>query len=331
MPELPEVETVRRGLAPIMVGAMIVAVDQRRADLRFPFPDRFASRLSGRRVVSLERRAKYLRAWLDDGVVLVMHLGMSGSFRIEAARSASEAARSASEAARSASEAARSASEAARSASKTPAPVGDAFTPGVFHHPRSTLGAHDHVVLTLSTGARVLYNDPRRFGFMLLIAGDALATHPLFRHLGIEPLGPLLDGATLAKVFAGRATPLKTALLDQRMVAGLGNIYVCEALHRAGLSPRRAAGTLVKRDGTATRRAARLAETIREVLLEAVAAGGSSLRDHRLTDGTMGYFQHSFRVYDQEGNPCPKLTCSGTVVRIVQAGRSTFFCPSCQR
>ena len=176
---------------------------------------------------------------------------------------------------------------------------------------------------------------------MLLVNGEGLASHPLFQRLGIEPLGQAsgdvasgegaLDGALLAKLFVGRSTPLKAALLDQTLIAGLGNIYVCEALHRAGLSPRRAAGTLVKRDGTPSARATRLAETIREVLLEAVAAGGSSLRDHRQTDGTMGYFQHSFRVYDRTGDPCPRLTCSGVIDRIVQAGRSTFFCPSCQR
>ena len=292
MPELPEVETVRRGLAPVLVGAAITSVDQRRPDLRFPFPPDFAERLTGRRVASLERRAKYLWARLDDGIVLVMHLGMSGSFRIEA--------------------------------------DGGTNSPGLFHLPRGAPGLHDHVVMTLSSGARIVYNDPRRFGFMLLVAEGALASHPLFVRIGIEPLGDDLDGARLAALFAGRATSLKAALLDQRLVAGLGNIYVCEALHRAGLSPRRAAGTLAKRDGRPTVRAVKLATSIREVLLDAVAAGGSTLRDHRQADGKMGYFQHSFRVYDREGDPCPKITCSGVVERIVQSGRSTFFCSVCQ-
>ena len=293
MPELPEVETVRRGLEPALVGATIDAVDQRRPDLRFPFPVEFAARLTGRRVDTLERRAKYLLAGLDDGRVLVMHLGMSGSFRIEARDAA--------------------------------------VVPGAFHHPRSARETHDHVVLALSNGMRVVYNDPRRFGFMLLVERAALAQHPLFALLGLEPLGDDLDGSTLARLFAGRAAPLKAALLDQTLIAGLGNIYVCEALHRAGLSPRRAAGTLARRDGSPTARAHKLAGVIREVLLEAVAAGGSSLRDHRRTDGSLGYFQHTFRVYDREDDPCPNLKCAGIVKRIVQGGRSTFFCSVCQR
>lgn len=293
MPELPEVETVRRGLAPAMVGARLLAVDQRRADLRFPFPAGFATRLVGRTVVALERRAKYLQARLDDDVICVMHLGMSGSFRIEAADAV--------------------------------------VTPGAFHHPRSVLGTHDHVVFTLSNGTRIVYNDPRRFGFMLLVEAAGLATHPMFAQLGLEPIGPELTGETLARLFAGRRTPLKAALLDQRLVAGLGNIYVCEALHRAGLSPRRAAGTLARRDGGPTARATKLAAEIRAVLEEAVAAGGSSLRDHRRTDGSLGYFQHTFRVYDRVDDPCPNRRCNGTVQRIVQGGRSTFFCPVCQR
>ncbi len=308
MPELPEVETVRRGLDPVMTGATIVEVEQRRPDLRFPFPEAFAARLIGRRVNALERRAKYLLARLHDGHVLVMHLGMSGSFRIEAANEPVTG-------------------EPTMPGSSTP----EVFTPGTFHYARSAAMAHDHVVLVLSKGARITYNDPRRFGFMLLVEDGALATHPFFSRLGIEPLGPDFDGTTLARLFAGRATPLKAALLDQTLIAGLGNIYVCEALHRAGLSPRRAAGTLPRRDGTPTTRTDRLASCVREVLLEAVAAGGSSLRDHRQTDGSLGYFQHSFRVYDRAGDPCPKLTCSGAVARIAQGGRSTFFCPVCQR
>ena len=284
---------MRRGLDPVMSGATIAGVEQRRPDLRFPFPHDFVTRLEGRRIVALDRRAKYLQARLDDGLVLVMHLGMSGSFRIEA--------------------------------------EGGMEAPGLFHHPRSSIDAHDHVVFTLSSGIRIIYNDPRRFGFMLLVEGDGLASHPLFARIGLEPLGEDLDAAALARRFAGKATPLKAALLDQTLIAGLGNIYVCEALHRAGLSPRRAAGTLAKADGTPNVRATRLAAVIKTVLLEAVAAGGSSLRDHRQTDGTLGYFQHSFKVYDRVDDPCSNIKCSGIVRRIVQGGRSTFFCSVCQR
>jgi formamidopyrimidine-DNA glycosylase len=293
MPELPEVETVRRGLKPAMAGASFTRVEQRRPDLRFPLPDRFAARLQGRRVIALGRRAKYLLGDLDDGNVLVMHLGMSGSFRIETRIGGRK--------------------------------------PGSFHHPRSEAGLHDHVVFEMSNGARIIYNDPRRFGFMLIIPRAELDQHPLFAGMGIEPLGNELDGALIARLFAGKAAPLKAALLDQRLIAGLGNIYVCEALHRALLSPRRAAGTLARRNGAPTERAHRLGAVIPQVLNEAVAAGGSSLRDHRQTDGTLGYFQHRFRVYDREGQPCPTPGCTGTIRRIVQSGRSTFFCRVCQR
>ncbi len=289
MPELPEVETVRRGLEPAMTGARFTKVEQRRADLRFPFPPDFAERLTGRRVDALGRRAKYLLADLDNGDVLVMHLGMSGSFRV------------------------------------------DADMPGVFHHDRSKLAAHDHVVFHLSSGAAITYNDPRRFGFMLLEPRATLADHRFFRDIGVEPLGNELDGALLARLFAGKAAPLKAALLDQTLIAGLGNIYVCEALHRAGLSPRREAGDLARKDGGPTKRAELLARCVREVLEEAVAAGGSSLRDHRQADGSLGYFQHNFRVYDRENEPCPKPGCRGTIARTVQSGRSTFYCGVCQR
>lgn len=284
---------MRRGLAPVLVGARIAHVERRRADLRFPFPPHFETRLTGRRVEALERRAKYLIARLDDGTCLVMHLGMSGSFRIDAPEGGS--------------------------------------TPGAFHYARGAAGAHDHVVFNLESGVRMTYNDPRRFGFMLLIPQADLPHHPLFAHLGLEPLGGDLTGTALARMFRGKAAPLKAALLDQRLIAGLGNIYVCEALYRAHLSPRRAAGTLVRADGRASARAERLAGIIPEVLLEAVAAGGSSLRDHRQTDGSLGYFQHNFRVYDREGAPCLTPGCRGTVRRIVQSGRSTFFCGECQR
>lgn len=293
MPELPEVETVRRGLAPAMEGARIVAVEARRPDLRFPLPERFAARLTGRTVTGLGRRAKYLLADLDDGTVLIMHLGMSGSFRL--GREGGEA------------------------------------TPGAFHHTRSKDTAHDHVVFSLADGATVTYNDPRRFGYMLLVPRAELEAHPMFRALGPEPVGNALDADYLAAKLAGRVMPLKAALLDQRIIAGLGNIYVCEALHRAGLSPMREAGTLAGRSGRPDARAGRLVEAIRAVIGEAVEAGGSSLRDHMRTDGSLGYFQHSFRVYDREGEPCPTPGCRGTVTRVVQSGRSTFWCPRCQR
>jgi formamidopyrimidine-DNA glycosylase len=221
-----------------------------------------------------------------------MHLGMSGSFRVEDGRET---------------------------------------TPGAFHFARSKAAAHDHVVIALSNGARVTYNDPRRFGFMLLTPSDKLADHPFFSRLGIEPLGEEFDAAALARLFAGRKTPLKAALLDQSLVAGLGNIYVCEALHRAGLSPLREAAAVAGKGGAPNAKAKRLAAAIKAVLEEAVAAGGSTLRDHRQTDGALGYFQHSFVVYAKEGAACRRARCSGTIARIVQAGRSTFYCPTCQR
>ncbi|MFL1875996.1 bifunctional DNA-formamidopyrimidine glycosylase/DNA-(apurinic or apyrimidinic site) lyase [Hansschlegelia beijingensis] len=292
MPELPEVETVRRGLAPVMEGRRIERVEARRPDLRFPFPERFAERIAGRTVTSLGRRAKYLLADLDDGETLVMHLGMSGSFRV------------------------------------TLPETGQA--PGAFHHPRSKAAAHDHVTFAMSGGATVTYNDPRRFGFMALIPRAGLETHPLFRHVGIEPLGNELDGALLARLFHGRQTSLKAALLDQRLIAGLGNIYVCEALHRARLSPKRLAGSTASKSGGPTARSERLGLAIREVLQAAIAAGGSTLRDFSHADGELGYFQHSFRVYDREDEPCPTPDCRGVVKRITQTGRSTFFCPVCQ-
>jgi formamidopyrimidine-DNA glycosylase len=292
MPELPEVETVRRGLAPVLVGARIERIDLRRANLRFPFPDRFVERLTGRRIETLSRRAKYLLAGLDSGETLIMHLGMSGSFRI--GRETEEA-------------------------------------PGAFHFARSKIAAHDHVVFGLSNGAVVTYNDPRRFGFMLLAPSAALAAHPLFLRLGVEPLGADFDAAALARMLAGLRAPLKAALLDQSVVAGLGNIYVCEALHRAGLSPEAEAGAVAGTAGRPTAGAKRLARAIRAVLEEAVAAGGSTLRDHRQTDGDLGYFQHSFQVYGKEGAACARARCGGTIARIVQSNRATFYCPTCQR
>ncbi|MBI5111445.1 MAG: bifunctional DNA-formamidopyrimidine glycosylase/DNA-(apurinic or apyrimidinic site) lyase [Rhodovulum sp.] len=294
MPELPEVETVRRGLAPVMEGATIRAVELRRPDLRRPFPNDFRLRLEGATVTALRRRAKYLLADLSTGDVVLMHLGMSGSFRIER-------------------------------------PAGAAAVPGAYYHARSEDLAHDHVVLAMSSGARVVFNDPRRFGLMLVVAADELDAHPLLRAVGPEPLDPGFDAAKLAAALAGKAAPLKAALLDQTVVAGLGNIYVCEALHLARLSPRRRAGTLVGRGGVPTPRAVALVEAIKMVLADAITAGGSSLRDHRQTDGTLGLFQHRFRVYDREDAPCVTPGCGGVVRRIVQSGRSTFFCTMCQK
>ena len=290
MPELPEVETVRRGLAPVMEGAKFLAVEARRKDLRWPLPKDFARRLTGRRVEHLDRRAKYLLAALDDGEVLVMHLGMSGSFRI------------------------------AHEADKTP---------GEFHHPRGKAGAHDHVVFHMSSGATVTFNDPRRFGAMLLVRGDKLAEDKLFRALGPEPLDAAFTAAVLAKACDGKKTSLKAALSDQRVVAGLGNIYVCEALYRAHLSPKRMAAILSSR-GKPTDAARSLVNAIRQVLRDAIKAGGSSLRNYVKADGELGNFQHKFRVYDREGAPCPTPRCKGQIRRIVQTGRSTFYCPVCQ-
>lgn len=289
MPELPEVETVRRGLEPVFTGSAIERVELRRGDLRFPFPPGFAARLAGRRVEALRRRAKYILGELDDGETLVMHLGMSGSFRIDAADGR-----------------------------------------GVHDGAASAKAGHDHVVLHFASGASVTYNDPRRFGFMLLVARGELSMHPLFAGLGVEPLGPELTPQHLAQELRGRKAPLKAALLDQRIIAGLGNIYVCEALHRAHLSPLRAAGTLVDSKGRPKRGLVDLVEAIRQVLGEAIEAGGSSLRDHRQTDGSLGYFQHSFRVYGRENAPCPTPGCRGHVSRAIQSGRSTFFCRACQ-
>jgi formamidopyrimidine-DNA glycosylase len=293
MPELPEVETVRRGLAPVMEGARFLKVEANRPDLRRPFPKDFVKRLTGKTVTGLGRRAKYLLADLSSGDVLMMHLGMSGSFRV--------------------------------------ASDGRAKRPGKFHHKRSEARAHDHVVFHMSSGAQVIFNDPRRFGLMLLVPRAELAEHPLMREVGPEPLGNAFDAGMLARACAGKNANLKAALSDQKVVAGLGNIYVCEALHRARLSPKRRAATLAGRNGVPNERAERLVDAIKAVLNDAIAVGGSSLRDHRRTDGELGEFQHNFRVYDREGQRCVTPGCPGTVKRIVQGGRSTFFCPTCQK
>jgi len=293
MPELPEVETVRRGLAPVMEGARFVKVVANRGDLRWPLPKDFARRLTGQTVTGLGRRAKYLLADLSSGDVLLMHLGMSGSFRVE--RGQGEA------------------------------------TPGGYYHERGKDAAHDHVVFRMSSGATIRFNDPRRFGSMKLVPRAKLEQEPLLRALGPEPLGNAFSAAMLAKACQGKNTSLKAALLDQKVVAGLGNIYVCEALHRARLSPKRKASTIASRSGVPNERAERLVEAIKATLKDAIEAGGSSLRDHRRTDGSLGDFQHNFRVYDREGEPCPTPGCNGTIKRIVQTGRSTFYCPLCQK
>jgi formamidopyrimidine-DNA glycosylase len=293
MPELPEVETVRRGLEPAMEGARFTKVDVHRGDLRWPLQKDFAQRLEGKTVTGMGRRAKYLLTDLSSGDVLVMHLGMSGSFHVFR-------------------------------------DDGDK-TVGQYYRERSKHVAHDHVVFHMSSGAIVTFNDPRRFGSMKIIARENLDAEPLLRGLGPEPLGNAFDAAMLAHACKGKRTSLKAALLDQRIVAGLGNIYVCEALHRARLSPRRLASTIATRSGAPNERAERLVEGIKAVLQDAIKAGGSSLRDHKLTDGGLGMFQHNFRVYDREGEACRTPGCRGTVKRVVQNGRSTFYCPTCQK
>ncbi len=297
MPELPEVETVRRGLEPHMEGAKFERVELRRADLRFPFEDGFITSLEGQTITSVGRRAKYLQLDIENGLVLIMHLGMSGSFRVEASSAASQ--------------------------------------PGNFALPKGIHEKHDHVVFHLTDKSnnpvQVIYNDPRRFGYMALIARKDLETHKWFKDMGIEPIGNALDGAHLAMKFQNKKAPLKSALLDQKMIAGLGNIYVCEALWRSGLAPTRQAKTLAQKSGKPTAMAERLSGHIRDVINEAIEAGGSSLKDHRQTDGSLGYFQHRFAVYDREGENCLKPDCKGKISRMAQSGRSTFYCGTCQK
>jgi formamidopyrimidine-DNA glycosylase len=283
MPELPEVETVRRGLEPVMAGHVIARAETRRPDLRWPLPDRMAERLTGQRVERLRRRSKYILADLSSGETLLVHLGMSGRMLVSGGML------------------------------------------GQFHHDHPAPEKHDHVILTMDGGARITFNDARRFGAMDLVATESAEAHLLLASLGPEPLGNGFDENYLVARLKGRNTPIKSALLDQRIVAGLGNIYVCEVLFRAGISPRRKAGRI------SASRIAALVPLIRQVLTEAIEAGGSSLRDYRQADGELGYFQHTFRVYDREGQPCVTPGCSGTIARLVQSGRSSFFCPVCQR
>lgn len=295
MPELPEVETVRRGLAPVMEGAVLASVEARRPDLRFPLPVDFVERLQGRRVENLDRRGKYLVAHLNSGESLIMHLGMSGRFTIEEGIERINAGKT------------------------------GQFSPGDFALAQGGDPKHDHVVFRMEgkRSARITYNDPRRFGFMDIAPPGGLETCRHFKGMGPEPLGNGFSAPALKEALKGKAAPIKAALLDQRVVAGLGNIYVCEALYRAGVSPRRKAGSV------AGKRSDRLYGEIIAVLREAIEAGGSSLRDFASTDGALGYFQHRFDVYDREGEKCRR--CDKAISRIVQGGRSTFFCPSCQR
>ncbi|WP_068299245.1 bifunctional DNA-formamidopyrimidine glycosylase/DNA-(apurinic or apyrimidinic site) lyase [Pararhodobacter sp. CCB-MM2] len=287
MPELPEVETVRRGLAPAMEGKRIALAEVRRPDLRWPLPERMAERLTGVRIERLRRRSKYILADLDTGETLLIHLGMTGRMTV----------------------------------SGIEAP----YIPGQFHHSHPLPEKHDHVVFDMEDGARVTFNDARRFGAMDLMTTATAEAHPLLAALGPEPLGNTFNAGLLAERLAGRKGPIKALLLDQKIVAGLGNIYVCEALHRSGIHPERAGGRI----GRA--RIDMLTTQIRQVLQDAIEAGGSSLRDYRQADGELGYFQHSFRVYDREGAPCPTEGCDGVIRRIVQGGRSSYFCPRCQR
>ena len=293
MPELPEVETVRRGLAPAMEGARFKKVETRRKDLRWPFPKDFIKRLEGQKVEGVGRRAKYLTVDVSSGDVLLMHLGMSGSFRVVKDR-------------------------------------GKELQPGNHHYEKGKLEKHDHVVFTMSNGSVVTFNDPRRFGMMKIVPRSEIDEEPLLRFIGPEPLGNAFDAGMLAAACAGKKTSLKAALLDQTVVAGVGNIYACEALFRARLSPKRIASTIADRNGSPNDRAATLADAIRAVLSDAIKAGGSSLRDHRRADGSLGDFQHNFLVYDREGKPCP-TECGGKVKRFTQNGRSTFWCPRCQK
>lgn len=283
MPELPEVETVRKGLLPAMEGALITNAAVNRPDLRWPFPERMAERLTGKRINALRRRSKYILADLDSGETLLIHLGMSGRMTVSG------------------------------------------HTIGEFHHPHPTPGKHDHVVFDMENGARVTFNDARRFGAMDLMATEAQADHWLLKGIGPEPFGNDFNESYLVERLAGRKTPIKTALLDQKIVAGLGNIYVCEVLYRAGIAPARLAGSLTQRE------VAGLVPLIREVLADAIEAGGSSLRDYRQADGELGYFQHTFKVYDREGESCLTDGCQSKIERFAQSGRSTFHCPQCQR
>ena len=290
VPELPEVETVKRGLQSTVEGRRFTYVETRRGDLRTPFPEDFENRLTGRRVIKLWRRAKYIMADLEGGETLVIHLGMSGRITVYG--------------------------------------KGGGHALGEFHFSVAPgeigCGKHDHVVFDTDAPARIVFTDHRRFGLMTIVETQSLESHALFRALGVEPLSKRFDAGYLKAVLRNKKTPIKSALLDQRVIAGLGNIYACEALWRARISPKKLAGKL------SAGRIELLAQAIKEVLREAVRAGGSSLRDHRQTNGELGSFQKVFAVYDREGEPCTRRGCHGKIKRIVQSGRSTFYCPACQ-
>lgn len=283
MPELPEVETVRQGLVPVLEGRRLKRVIARRGDLRFPLPKDFAERLTGRRVEKLTRRAKYILAHLDRGEILIIHLGMSGRFQIEGGEL------------------------------------------GRFLHNAGSPGKHDHIEFETDRGVRIVFSDHRRFGMMDLFPSDQIGQYRFLAEIGPEPLAESFTGPELAARLKGKKAPIKAALLDQRVVAGLGNIYVCEALFRSGISPKRKSASLKVPE------TARLVDDIKVVLHEAIEAGGSTLRDYKQTSGALGYFQHRFRVYDREGECCSREGCAGVIKRIVQSGRSTFFCSTCQR
>lgn len=295
MPELPEVETVRRGLEPVMHGATIINADQNRPDLRFPFSENFVARIKDCKITDIKRRSKYLIFVLDNDLTIISHLGMSGSFRILKENSEDQ--------------------------------------PGDFAHEKSKDGKHDHFVFYLDKDghrAKVIYNDPRRFGFMLLVPLNELDEHAYFRDLGPEPTGNGVSSEYLAQKLQTKGAPIKSVLLDQRIIAGLGNIYVCEALWRARISPERKASTLVTKGGKPSAKLSSLTTHIHDVIGDAIRAGGSTLNDHIQTDGKMGYFQHQFNAYGQEGERCQHENCKGVIARITQSGRSSFYCPKCQ-
>ncbi len=294
MPELPEVETVRRGLAPAWEGRIIRRCDVRTGSLRWPLPPNLDRELAGRRIIEVARRNKHLLIRLEDGRTWMVHLGMTGRWTVH--------------------------------------PPGTSFSEESLGEPGSGTGPHDHVSIELNDGAASVFTDPRRFGSMDLVETTGENHHPHLARLGPEPTDPGFDGALICDRLRDRRAPLKSALLDQTTIAGLGNIYVCEALHRSSLSPRRKAGSIVpKRLGMVSARAELLATSIVEVIAEAIESGGSTLRDFSAVDGSLGYFAHRFAVYDREGEHCPKSNCVGTIQRFVQSGRSTFHCPTCQR
>ena len=283
MPELPEVETVLRGIEPSMTGYKIDQLILNRPDLRWPFPGGMAERVSGAKVLGLRRRSKYILADLDSNETLLIHLGMSGRILVS----------------------------------------GDPL--GNFVHDHPPIEKHDHVIFSMENGARITFNDPRRFGALDLLDTNSGDEHPLLRNIGPEPFGNEFHEDYLVNILKKKNSPIKSALLDQRIVAGLGNIYVCEVLFRAGVSPKKLASKI------SAKRTAPMVAIIRDVLGKAIHAGGSTLKDFRHSDGELGYFQHTFKVYGREGEACTNTDCDAKIKRIVQSGRSSFYCPKCQR